>query len=76
MKLIILVVLCTKKKGILPFLWTDRDCANTNFCFSSSEQLRATVVSLTQGRFLEVLDPLHMKLISGAFSMLPSGPPG
>lgn len=77
MKLIILVVLCTKeKKDILPFLWTDRDCARTNFCFSSSEQFRATVVSLTQGHFLEVLDSLHMKLLVVHFQMLPNGPPG
>lgn len=68
MKLIILWFFAPKKKDILPFLWTDRDYASTNFCFPSSEQLRATVVPLTQGHFLEVLDPLHMKLISGTFS--------
>jgi hypothetical protein len=35
-----------EKKEIL-FLWIEKDCANTNFCFSSSGQSWAAVLSVT-----------------------------
>lgn len=50
MKLTICIVFAhQKKETFFLLLWTEDDSANINFCFSSSEQLRATVLSLTQG---------------------------
>lgn len=64
-----------QKKNIYPFLWTEEDCANTNFCFLSSESPEQQCYLCPRDMFLEALDPLHTKLIDDVLSVFPKCPP-